>query len=468
MQLSLEDVVRIAQEQSPSAILAKHQFRGSYWEFRAYRAQLLPGLSLSATIPEFSRAIDKITTPEGDVFVTRKQSSYSLGASLTQNIPLTGGSIFLSSDLERVDNFTNASTSYLSTPVSIGLRQPIKDFNSFRWERKIEPLRYEAAKKSYIEAIENVNQQAVRNFFNLALAQVNLEIAELNYSNTDSLYKIGQGRYNIGTIAENELLEMELSFLNAGTALNEARTQLELNKIRLRSFLGFNETVDIELVIPAEIPDLEINVDQALEQARQNSPTVLDLRRQLLEADRSVAQAKAEQVLTASLVASYGLTQRADDYLSGAYRNPQDQQRLNIGLEIPLLDWGQRRGNYRVAQSNQEVVKTNVEQDQIDFDQEVMLQVMQFNLQDDQLRIAAKADTIAQLRYNVTKERFYIGKIDVFELNLAQTDKDNASRSYLSALQNYWDYYYNIRRLTLYDFEKQLPLEEDFDTLLEY
>jgi outer membrane protein TolC len=365
-----------------------------------------------------------------------------------------------------VDRLGNDNKSYLTTPVSIGFRQPIKEHNSYRWERKIEPLKYEAARKDYIETLEHVNQTGVNYFFDLALAQVNLRIAELNYSNTDTLYKIAQGRYNIGTIAENELLEMELAFLNAGTALNEARIQLEMNKFKLRSFLGYNETVDLELVIPSEIPELNVDVNLALTEARANSPTVIDLRRQLLEADQSVAKARAEKGLTASLFASYGLTQQAS-VLSEAYQNPQDQQRLRVGLEMPIVDWGLGKGNYHMAQSNQEVVKTNVQQAEIDFDQEVMLQVMQFNLQDDQLRIAAKADTIASLRYDVTKQRFYIGRIDVLELNIAQREKDDATRSYLSALRNYWSYFYNIRRLTLYNFQTMSPLHEDFDALLQ-
>ncbi|MEE9461716.1 MAG: TolC family protein, partial [Bacteroidales bacterium] len=88
-------------------------------------------------------------------------------------------------------------------------------------------------------------------------------------------------------------------------------------------------------------------------------------------------------------------------------------------------------------------------------------------LQDDQLRIAAKTDTVAQLRYNVTKQRFYIGKIDVTDLNIALTERDNATRNYLAALQNYWSYFFNIRRLTLYDFQRDLPLNENFEALVE-
>jgi len=439
LSLTLDEVIELAKEQSPMAIMARHRFRGSYWEYRTHMAKFRPGLTLSSVVPELTRSIEKITLPDGsDDFVERSLMNSSLEVSLMQNIAPTGGSIFMTSALDRIDNFKadENPVSYLSAPVSIGFRQPIKAHNSFRWEKKIEPLKYEEARKT------------------------------TNYANNDTLFRIAEGRYNIGTIAENELLQMELAFLNAGTALNEAKIQLEINKFRLRSFLGFNETVDIELIIPRDIPEFDVDVVKALNEAKQNSPEIISLERQLLEADQSVAQAKAERYLTAELFATYGLTQK-DYTIPDAYRNFQDQERIRIGLEIPILDWGLRKGQYRMAQSNQEVTRTNVQQSEIDFEQEVMLQVMQFNLQDDQVRIAAKADTIAQSRYEVTKQRFLIGNVDVTDLNIALTEKDAATRNYLSALNNYWSYYFNIRQLTLYDFEKQVSLKEDFESLLQ-
>jgi hypothetical protein len=466
--LTLDDVIRLAKEQSPSAIMARHRFRGSYWEYRTHVAKFRPSLTLQSTLPNFTRSIEKITMPDGtDKFVERSTTNSSMDFALTQNIAPTGGSIFMNSGLERIDNFNDTinPVSYLTTPVSIGFRQPISGYNSFRWEKKIEPLKYEEARKDYVDAMENVSLRAVNYFFNLMLAQVNLKIGQVNYASNDTLYKIAQGRYNIGTIAENELLQMELALLNAGAALNEASIQLKINEFQLRSFLGFNETVNIELLIPSEIPDFEVDVQSALKEAKINSPEIISLQRQLLEADQSVARAKAEKGLTADLFASFGLTQQ-DNTIQDAYQDFQEQQRLQVGLEIPIIDWGLGKGRLRMAQSNQEVVRTTVQQSETDFEQQVMLQVLQFNLQDDQVRIAAKADTIAQNRYNVTKQRFLIGNVDVTDLNIALTEKDAATRSYLSKLNNYWTYYYTIRRLTLYDFEKNMPLTEDFDSLI--
>ena len=134
---------------------------------------------------------------------------------------------------------------------------------------------------------------------------------------------------------------------------------------------------------------------------------------------------------------------------------------------MPILDWGMGKGQYKMAQSAEEVVKMDVSQSMIDFDENIFLQVMQFNLQDDQVRIASKADTIADLRYEVTKQRFLIGKIDVLDLKVALEEKDVARRSFVEALRNYWNYYFDLRGLTLYDWQKDVKLSEDFDDLLD-
>jgi outer membrane protein TolC len=310
-----------------------------------------------------------------------------------------------------------------------------------------------------------VSQRAVDNFFDLALAQINLEIAKKNFANNDTLFQIAKGRYQLGTIAENELLQMELSFLNAGTAMNEATIDLELRKSRLRSFLGFNERVSLELILPKEVPDIQLDYARTLAEATANNPEILNLQRQLLEAEQSVAQARSQKGLRANLFAQLGLTQNAEE-LAAAYQNPINQQRVEVGIEVPILDWGLGRGQYRMAQSAEEVVKTNVEQSQIDFNETVFLQVMQFNLQDDQVAIASKADTIADLSYEVTKQRFLIGKIDVLSLKDALNEKDVARRGFVQALRNYWDYYYTLRGMTLYDWERGVKLEEDFEELL--
>jgi outer membrane protein TolC len=317
-----------------------------------------------------------------------------------------------------------------------------------------------------VNALERVSRQAVRYFFDLTLAQINLEVSEKNYANTDTLFQIAKGRYQLGTIAENELLQMELSFLNSDAFRNEATIDLELRKSRLRSFLGFNERVSLELILPSEVPIIEMDYSRTLQEAKDNNPELMNLERQLLEAQQRVAEARSQKGIRADLYAQFGLSQTADG-VRGVYQEPNNNQRVEVGVQIPILDWGLGKGQYRMAQSAEEVVKTNVEQSQIDFNENIFLQVMQFNLQDDQVAIASKADAIADLRYEVTKQRFLIGRIDVLDLNVALEEKDVARRGYVQELRNFWDYYYNLRGLTLYDWQKDQKLVEDFDELLD-
>ncbi|MEE4215071.1 MAG: TolC family protein [Bacteroidales bacterium] len=466
--LTLEEVINLSEDQSLQGILAKHMFRASYWQFRTFKAEYLPSLTLTGTFPDYNRIYEKIydSNTGQDRYVEKNTNNILGELSLTQNIGFTGGSISLQSDLRRFDVLgEDGSNQYISTPISINYNQPLFRFNDLKWQKQIEPLKYEEAKKSYLANIEEVHLSAVRRFFQLALAQINMEIANMNYANADTLYRLAQGRYQLGTIAENDMLQMELSFLNAETARNQARYNLNDMKQRLSSFLGYTENVEIELIIPDEIPTFTVNADEVLNLALENNPDMVSYQVQLLEASRSVAQAKAERGLNANMNIRYGL-QGQDVLIPGAYQTLDDQQRVSIGFTIPILDWGLRKGRYKMAQSSQEVTRTQVQQSMIDFEQQLFLDVAQFNLQEDQVRIAAKSDTVAMKMFEVTKQRFLIGNVDVLELNNADTKKDENKRGYIQALQEYWTFYYNLRSLTLYNFEAGKPIEYDFDELI--
>jgi outer membrane protein TolC len=467
-QLTFQEVITLAEEQSPNALMAKHRFRTSYWQYRTFVAQYRPSLTLAGTTPDYSTAFDKVWNSQLERYDYRATNTLSnlAALSLSQNIGITGGSISLNSDLTIFNDFENDSRKYITAPLSIGLTQPLFRYNALKWQKKTEPLKFEAAKKTFLSNIESVHQQAVMNFFSLALAQINKQIAEMNYSNADTLWRIAKGRYELGTIAEDELLQMQLSWLNAETARKEAEMNLRDREIRLRSFLGFNEKVRLELIIPTEIPSLQVSTQEVFDLAMANNPEMLTQRLTLLTAQSSVAQAKAERGLNANLVASFGLRDQ-DPKFSMAYSDPNQQQRVRVGFTMPILDWGLGRGKYKMAQSSLELAQVQSQQAIVDFQQNLYLDVEQFNLQAAQVGIAAKSDTVAQKMFEVTKQRFLIGKIAVLELNNADTKKDQNRRAYVQSLQNYWNYFYNLRNLTLFDFISRQPLDTDYDKLLQ-
>ncbi len=462
--LTLDDVIYIAKQQSPDALIAKHRFRRSYWQYRSYKASYLPSVSLSGTLPNINNSINEITLPDGsEEYVNQNFTKYSLDMSVRQRIGLTGGQIFLTSGLRRNDNTIgdNKNTAYNSTPVNIGYSQPLFQYNSFKWDRKIEPLKYEEASRTYIENIEQVALTATNHFFNLLAAQIQIEIAKKNLHSYDTLYHIAEGRYNLGKIAENELLQLELNFLRAQAAEENAQLDYENVLFILKSFLRVTTDQPIELIPPAATFHFPIDINEAIKHAKENSSTALGFDRRLLEAESDVNKAKMDGRIDAELFAVYGLTQTAED-IKGSYISPLEQKQLSLGITVPILDWGKARGEIKMAESSAELTRTSIEQERIDFEQNIYLKIKQFEMQKNQLMIAAKSDTVAQKRYEVTQQRYLIGKVnDVLELNNAQIDNDNAKKAYYQSLNTYWTNYYTIRKLTLFDFKEGRKIEFD-------
>ena len=464
--LTLEQTIESARQQSPYAQNARHSFRSAYWNYKYYRANYLPALKLTSN-PYLDRAINKVTLGDGNVkFVEQNLLSSDLTLSLTQNIPWTGGTLFVETAAQRLDLFNNHTYSWQTSPVNIGYRQSLFGHNSLKWDRRIEPVRYREAQKTYAETLELVAARATGKYFDLAKAQSNYEIANTNYANADTLYIYAQGRYNIGTISENEMLQLELNKLTEETNQMNARIEMENCMQELRSYLGIQEDVELKTDVDDHVPDLHIDLHSALLLANENSPEIQTMQRRKLESESSVAKARANAGLKADIYLCFGLTQTAEK-LKDAYQNPLDQQYVSLGISLPLLDWGRGKGQVRVARSNRDLVHTQVEQDKTDFDLNIRKLVKQFNLQAQRVHIAARTDETAQRRAEVARRLYLLGKSTVLDLNASITEKDTARRNYITALYNYWSLYYTLRSLTLYDFERDTPLTEDLERIIE-
>jgi len=310
--------------------------------------------------------------------------------------------------------------------------------------------------------MEFISTQAVDRFFSYLDAQINLQIAKYNLANNDTIYKIEEGRYNLGTTSKDKLLQVELQLLRSKQSVAQANLDLQTNRLRLRTFLGLNEESDFEFVLPESTPQFDISLEKALESAKNNRSDYIAFERRKVEAEKEIAQARGQR-FRADLTASFGANNNAVDY-GGIYVNPDNQQRANIQLDIPILDWGRNKSRMKTALANKQLNDYVIAQDEVNFEQEVITLVRQMEVIRLQVEIAKASDKVAQERYIVAQNRYLIGKIDITNLNIALTEKDDAKRSYVNALRAFWKAYYDLRRLTLYDFSNnQLLYNPDLE-----
>lgn len=463
VRLTMSDVIRMAQESSPQAVQARNSFESAWLSYRSYKAEMLPTLSLSSS-PSLNRSTNYVTLPDGSELYARSNSMRNnISLDLSQNIWLTGGQISLSSNLSRLDQLgENPSHSYYSQPLQLSISQNLNGYNSFKWSRKIEPLEYRRARKQYAETMELVASQATSVFFNLVSAQTDLEIAQLNYAATDTLYTYGLGRYNIGTITENELLQLELNRLNGETSIMTSQMSFDDAVDQLRNFLNLTSDTQIEVITTDSIPHFTVPLQLAMDLAWQNSPDIDDMELSKISSQSNLAYAKSQKGFRASIYLSLGLAQTADE-LPESFHNLNDEQSVRVSVSIPILDWGRARGRVKIAQNNLELTNMRIEQNQVNFEKTVTRAVNQFNMQERQVDIAHRAMQTAQHRYEVARHLYVNGNSSILDLNSAITAKDSAYRGYVSALSRYWQLYYTIRSMTGYDFMNDELIEQQVE-----
>lgn len=455
---TLQEMVQRANELSPSSLRAKTRKENSYWQYRLYKSNYNPQLRLTGTIPSYSQSFNSVTQPDGSIeFLEVQQNFMDLELGLQQVIAPTGGVLSINSSTNRFDNFlatgSDPQTRFSGVPVNVRLQQPIFAYNPFKWDKKIQPLVFEESKRAFVQEVEEVSYFTTQLFFDYLIAQVNLEIATVNLKNTEEIFGIEKRRYEIGTTTEDRLLQVELQALQAKQDLAQSKLDLEGSSFAVNSFIGLNQTSKITLISPVNIPEFEVDVNQAIELAFANRAEALAFERRKLEAEALVAQAKGQRI-GANLNASYGYNNAAFNF-GDLYTNPNTQALVNLGISVPILDWGRNKARTSQAQANQRLVEYTVEQDIINFEQEIFTKVKNFIMMRERLNVTNLSSDVAQRRYDIALKRYQTGNVTITDLNIAQNEKDSNKRAFFNSLKDYWMAYYELRALTLYDFENQ-------------
>ena len=452
--LTLMDVVSLAIEQSPAVKNAENVNVNYYWRWRNFKTKFRPQLVLSGNLPNYTQSNVGVTQPDGSLqFVNVTNLSTSARIALNQSIPLTGTSIYASTSAIRFQDYNKNTVNFSGSPFTIGFSQPVFAINWMKWSQKTEPMIHDEAQKNFIESIERISYNTVVRFFRFLLVQTNYNLAENNLKNSRNNLLIAQTKKDIGAISENDFARIQLAVLNSEKALSSARFELKNADFELKSYIGLSQDQKIGLEMPLSMVLFEVDPEKAVAQAIANRKETTYYERRLIEADRDLKNARRSNGLSATLAGSYGLSNSAES-LSGVYSKPERQQTLSLSLSIPILDWGQSASTVKLAESQRDLVIYDVEKDKEDFERSVVVQVEQFGLLKDQLKTAREADRVAENGYKIALKHFQNGEISITELNIAQTERENAKRDYIKSLETYWEAFYNLRILTLYDFER--------------
>ena len=185
----------------------------------------------------------------------------------------------------------------------------------------------------------------IQYYFDLLAGQTNLDISVQNLDNAERLYGITEAQHRIGRQSEIDLMQMKQTLLNAQSALTDAQISLEARMFQLRSFLGIDESVVLQAVVPSfiaeRIPTLRYR--EVVELALQNNPFTQNIQKGCSKRRATSARPKADR-WNVNLFASFGLSGNGRRLLPGVqFAQPPQRPGDLGGVSIPILDWGKRK-----------------------------------------------------------------------------------------------------------------------------
>ena len=463
LRLSLDDVIALAKDSSLTAFRYKNMYLANYWNFKSFKAQRLPSLTLDVQPVVYNRQLVSRYDSENDIDIYRQQKSYaaSAGLTLTQNFDPLGGTFYVTTSLDYLRGFgDNTFNQYTAVPFIIGYRHNSFGFNQFKWDRKIEPLKFEKAKLEYLYNTELIAIQAVQYFFQLALSQAQYDNAVIQKDKCDSLYLIGQLKYNIASITKSDLMTLELDVLNAQNSIATAQVAVRRDMLRLTSYLGLDRNTQLQLILPEKPPNIAINYNAAIEMMHKNSYMILEKMQSVSEAEMNLDRIRKSNRVSAGISASVGYNQEAEE-LKDAYRDPMRRDVISVSISVPLVDWGVRKGQKNQAANALDIAKIDQAQKMDELEQNVINTVAEFNTRFDLLITAEESLRLAKAVYDQNVLNFQNGSCDITTLSSSQTRLLNAQNQYITSMRDYWSCYYEIRSQTLFDFITNSPLNID-------
>lgn len=453
VRLTLQQVVEMAKATSIASKQATTVRETKYWEWRTFKSAYKPQLSLNGNLPGYSKTYREVLQPNGTIqFQPVRYNNSALNLALSHSIAKTGGTVFGTTQMQRFDDFDRKTVLYNGVPYALGYSQPLWRYNPLKWDEKVEPLKYQESRQTYIESLEAIAIKACSFYFDLLLAQVAFGIAETNLANTRNILRIANEKFEMGKVSRNEILQLNLELLKAQKAVGISRRDMEISLLNLRSYIGLQGSGKIVLALPEAVIHMKVDTAKVVAEAYENRSDAIGFMRRIMEAKREVARAKGETGLNATLTARVGFS-KSDRSFTKVYESPINQQVFQLEFNIPILDWGRSKSRTKTADALRQFTEYAVEQDKQNFTQEIYTQVTLFDMMKEQLLLTATADSIATEKSGIAKERYVLGNLSITDLSIAFQEADQAKRDYVFALRDFWGAYYQLRYLSLYDFQ---------------
>ncbi|UQA74008.1 TolC family protein [Sphingobacterium siyangense] len=440
---TLENIIEIAKSESIANKISVAHHQRNIAQYNSYKKLFLPEIGFTSNILDYSKDYFSVIQPSGTIsFQSRSQNYSTLGLAITQIVPQTGGTVSVSSNLTRFDDFILKEKQYNGIPINLSIRQPINAYNEYKWLNIIEPIRLENTKRRSVAELAQISLLTTKLYFNVIEGKSSFDLSEEAYKTFQRLLNEEKEKVKFGTTSLNKYSQIEIQMLDAEKLRNAALEDLNNSIVELSDYIGIHISKDNELRLPSQLPEIKIDNIDLVSSMEKNMAEYTEFKIKALEAQRDLEKVKKERYkINVGLSVGYNST---DNHLGNVYSRANPRQSATLSLNFPILDWGRLKETAKAAEYNLKEVELAIESDK-----KIILQNMrravngiEYSLKD--IEISRKMLEIAKQRYSLLIDQFSTGKITVTDLINSQQENNVANQSYIRSLRKYWENYYEL------------------------
>ena len=460
-ELSLLDAVELALRNNLTVQIQRYTPDNTYEGIGAARAQFETNLTFQ--LPQtFSRSVTPQTnqTQGADVL---SSENFSGGFTWAENLEWgTNYSVSWNSSRTVSNNTFSTFNPNLSSNVRFNISQPLlRNFGDVnRTGIYVAMNSYESSKEGFRNQVQGIIFQTVNAYWQLRSAVENIDIRQQAVDLAEQQLQRNRIQVEIGTLAPIETVQAEQSAESARLGLINAQLLLENAQDTLKQFINFDALVDDPFardIVPtdeAESSVAPIDVEQAIEVALANDPTLIQQRINVRNAELQLDQARNALLPNLTLNAGMTLSGRGGDRiirgglggdvseiqeagfttaLSQVFSGDFNSWNVGLALTFPLHNYSAKAGAARASISERQS-RTTLQQRIQQVTYAVRQQVRTVENLVRQVQSSALNAQLAERQLIAEQRKFEVGTSTNFNVLTFQNTFANAQLSELQAV----------------------------------
>lgn len=456
--LTLEKALKISETGSPDLQLSLLNLERSQKILEAQRLALKSRLSLDVTPVNYSnqRRFDTRTSE----WYTNESFTSNARFLISQPILPTDGTISLSNDFgwqNSSSDANNVTSKRFYNNLYLNLNQPLFTYNRLKLQLKELELNLENANINYALQRLNLERNVTQFFYNVFMAQKNVAIAKEELNNTQKSYDIIKNKVDAGLAAKEEFYQAELNLATSKSTVQNNEVNFENAKDQLKLYLGMDLYEDILVLADVEANPVQVDLDKAIENGLDSR---MELRQREIDVETSqfaMIETKSQNEFRGDMNLRFGFS-GDNENLGQVYKSPTRSPSVNIGFNIPIFDWGEKKARIAAQEATIQSQELNLSEEK----KQIIIGIRQVfrNLKNqlNQIEIAKQSEINAQLTYEINLERYENGDLTSMDLNLFQNQLSSQKLALAQSLINYKIELLNLKIQSLYDFETGQPI----------